>query len=144
MNEFNTMSARRVKREIRSRVERGAALLDRRQPRWFEKIDLAAFELSSGAYCICGQLDAVKLGREPSQGGDWESALYRLFGRRIDRFKNQSRDETHGFSVPYQLDSALYKKAGVTGWEYAEGIWKTEIKRRRKTAKTAAREPIAA
>ena len=134
------MSLRRAKKEIRENVERGAALLDKRQPRWFTKIDLDAFQLSSGQYCICGQLDAVRRG---TLGGDWEVALKRLFGRKVNLYKRNSRDETHGFSINHDL-SDVFHDHGLSAWSYAEGVWKTQIVRRRKAAKAAARELIAA
>lgn len=133
------MSLRRAKKEIRENVERGAALLDKRQPRWFTKIDLDALQLSSGTYCICGQLDAARRGT----AGDWEKGLNRLFGRRVNLFKDNSRDERHGFTINGDLSDVFYAH-GLNSWVYAEGIWKTQIVRRRKAAKAAARELIAA
>lgn len=128
-----------AKREIRAAVEKGAALLDRRHPRWFEQIDLRAFDLRSGSYCICGQLDAINRGCEPNSGlGSWTYALNRLFGRDINIFKDNSRDETHGFSVSRENMEVFDYKADRSAWAYAEGIWKTEIAKRRRAKKQQA------
>jgi hypothetical protein len=37
-------------------VDRGAALLDEREPGWAEKIDLDTLDLSSSCGCVLGQL----------------------------------------------------------------------------------------
>lgn len=40
----------------RERVARGAALLDRKRPGWFERIDVGTLKLSSCTHCVLGQL----------------------------------------------------------------------------------------
>ena len=45
-------------RVLRQRVERGAALLDAKQPGWAPRIDLVALDMSSGLTCVLGQLYA--------------------------------------------------------------------------------------
>jgi hypothetical protein len=41
---------------IATRVERGAALLDRHVPGWEKRIDLETLDIASSEFCICGQL----------------------------------------------------------------------------------------
>jgi hypothetical protein len=129
------MNIRAAKKQQRAAVEKGARLLDKRHPRWFEQIDLDNFDLSSGQYCICGQLDAIHRGVEIGRGS-WAGALRRVFGRDVNVSKKNSRDETHGFCVPWQI-SYVFDGHGLSGWGYTEGIWKTEIRKRRR-AKAAA------
>lgn len=47
--------------EARTRVARGAVLLDRKQPGWADVIDIGVLDLSRSSRCIAGQLSA----------GDW-------------------------------------------------------------------------
>jgi len=42
--------------EARERVERGAALLDEKQPGWAERIDIAKLEIEDPCLCVIGQL----------------------------------------------------------------------------------------
>lgn len=51
---------------IQQRVARGIALLDRKRPGWWSRIDLSIFNIGSPWDCICGQ-------------------LYGSFGRAIER-----------------------------------------------------------
>jgi hypothetical protein len=42
--------------EVAERAERGAALLDAREPGWAARIDLATFDIGSQCRCTLGQL----------------------------------------------------------------------------------------
>lgn len=44
------------RQEARTRVQRGAALLDRDRPGWFNRIDVGTLTLSDPCGCIVGQL----------------------------------------------------------------------------------------
>jgi hypothetical protein len=112
------------KKQLRENVLRGCKLLDRRRPRWFEQIDLNAFQLRTADYCICGQLDAIS--RKLDLGhGDWVSGFTRLLGLRESRDWLTRRAEKHGFT-------------SMTGapevWSYQEGVWRREITARRRAA----------
>lgn len=104
------------KRELRENVERGAALLDRRRPRWFEQIDLDEFYLESATACICGQLSG--LGRRS------------YYARVLARRPNPSDDwlHRHGFFV--DGERIVHEDA----WPYAENHWRKLIKQRRRAA----------
>ncbi len=43
-------------RILKARVERGAALLDAKQPGWAPRIDVPSLDISSGKFCILGQV----------------------------------------------------------------------------------------
>ena len=42
--------------DLHARVERGATLLDERQPGWADQIDLGTLNMSSCWFCVLGQL----------------------------------------------------------------------------------------
>ena len=42
--------------EVAERVERGAALLDEKEPGWAARIDVGKFDIGSGCRCALGQL----------------------------------------------------------------------------------------
>lgn len=42
--------------KLTDRYERGARLLDRRCPGWYERIDITKLDMKSGQYCVLGQL----------------------------------------------------------------------------------------
>lgn len=42
--------------EARERAERGAALLDREEPGWADRINLSTFDLGDGCLCVLGQV----------------------------------------------------------------------------------------
>src|SRR2546421_10270252 len=41
---------------VLERVLRGAAFLDRVEPRWWEDVDLSLLDIQSGSYCVIGQV----------------------------------------------------------------------------------------
>jgi hypothetical protein len=73
---------------IAERVARGAALLDEREPGWWQRIDLSKLDLASTCRCVLGQLNTDRDGPYPR----WSDIL--------DRFGVQLRNEfSHGFNV---------------------------------------------
>jgi hypothetical protein len=50
------MYFRAMKRGVGERINKGAALLDRKCPNWHEEIDLSRLDLSCTENCILGQL----------------------------------------------------------------------------------------
>lgn len=107
----------------REAVETGAALLDRRRPKWFDQIDLDHFDLTSGEYCICGQL--AKMSRAAC-GTHWTAYLRVLFTRTYARF---DAARAHGFSAPNGLSGDETR-----AWAYMERLWRKAIKDRRAAA----------
>ena len=58
---------------IAKRVARGAALLDEKQPGWWQRIDLGALDIYSCHFCVLGQLrafDGEELDFDPDYGFD--------------------------------------------------------------------------
>src|SRR5687767_14916509 len=50
------MYYRLAKKGVDERVERGAQLLDRKRPRWFQEVDPSSLEINDIEKCILGQL----------------------------------------------------------------------------------------
>jgi hypothetical protein len=74
---------------IAERVARGAALLDEREPGWWERIDLGRLDLSSPCRCVLGQLNT-----------DLDRPYFPKWTDILERFGVGLRDEfTHGFNV---------------------------------------------
>lgn len=67
--------------EVAERVERGAALLDEREPGWATRIDLGKFDIGSQCRCTLGQLF-----------GDFSEGADRVFG-----FGHGNGVADHGF-----------------------------------------------
>ena len=81
MSTIEHAPVREVPLVLDPRVERGAALLDKRMPGWAERIDLEMFVLADCKRCVLGQL-----------GGHYWGGL--------DELKLSSRDGAeHGFDV---------------------------------------------
>lgn len=57
---------------LQARVDAGAALLDRRDPTWFRRIDKDRLDISACANCIMGQLGGLKVDEDGHVLGDWE------------------------------------------------------------------------
>jgi hypothetical protein len=70
--------------DITARVARGAALLDEREPGWWQRIDLDRLDLRSPCRCVLGQLH-----------GNYYPAADRMFGG--DDRKVESAAIAHGF-----------------------------------------------
>jgi hypothetical protein len=67
---------------IAERVARGAALLDEREPGWWQRIDLGRLDIGSTCRCVLGQLwdDAPELwfDEEPDDTNPYKRALNEL------------------------------------------------------------------
>lgn len=137
------MLSKKHRRLLREAVLKGCALLDRRNPRWFTKIDLDRFDLASGTFCICGQLDVLRHGLKLDEAnlgdGSWHDGLQRLMGKRPGFHSG----ENYGFVAFGEkgarwggLHSMLPQKR-TAAWRFMEGIWKAEIRKRVRAAKAA-------
>jgi hypothetical protein len=72
--------------EARQRVERGAALLDRKKPGWREKVNPETLEMWVGCSCVLGQVF-----------GDFFRGLVLLA---LD-YHEDEEDVRHGFDIDY-------------------------------------------
>lgn len=93
---------------LKKRVQRGADLLDRELPNWFNRIDTVELNQESASHCVLGQLY-----------GDWTEGLNKVFGYRWD-YKDSF---DYGFSL-----------SGSERWNTFGALtrlWKKEILKRR-------------
>jgi hypothetical protein len=82
---------------IAERVARGAALLDEREPGWWQRIDLSKLDLASTCRCVLGQLFSIADDNWPPNNGYW-SGLAR-FGLRESASEAISGSAgSHGFA----------------------------------------------
>jgi hypothetical protein len=84
---------------IAERVARGAALLDEREPGWWQRIDLDRLDLGSPCRCVLGQLITDKDPQPPS-----------LWIEILGWFGIRSRsDVSHGFNTYGPGTDAQYR-----------------------------------
>lgn len=83
--------------EAQAAVDKGAAVLDRRRPAWFTRINCKTLDLSSGCDCILGQL----------YGEYGATALQRALGRAFSSLFNTPfirSAERHAFCSTQAMD----------------------------------------
>lgn len=97
---------------IAERVAKGAALLDEREPGWWQRIDLDTLDLKAPCRCILGQLDTDR------QDHDLWLWIASRFG--LDVWEDD--DKRLGFNVLHHSDRAY---ANLTA------AWRTLIEARR-------------
>ena len=105
---------------IAERVERGAALLDAKQPGWWQQIDLGALDIGSRCGCIIGQLTGLTTNR----GLAYEVATRRVGVGYMDEIPmGFEAPSAHGFGREHLAMPAEY--AALTE------AWRDLITRRR-------------
>ncbi len=93
---------------LRSRAARGAKLLDRRAPGWWERIEVSRLDLASCPLCVMGQLF-----------GHYEQGLARLAVWR--------RGHEYGFALP-SFESEM---SSSEAWVKLTDIWRSIVFKRR-------------
>lgn len=82
---------------VRNRVTRGAALLDRLDPEWFNKVDLAIFDLTNYAKCALGQVAKANTDLD-----SWSDFLEWAFkDEDVPAADHYAFAAEHGFAVAY-------------------------------------------
>ena len=111
---------------ITERVERGAALLDEKQPGWLDIIDLDLLDISSRCGCVIGQL--AGLTKASDRGLAYEAATRRLG-------VGYSAEIPMGFEAPTTREFGGDRETVITA-EYAglTEAWRDLITRRRELA----------
>jgi hypothetical protein len=99
------------------RVEKGATLLDAKEPGWAPRIDLDRLDLSRACDCIIGQT----YGNPP---GEYETSLRKLGIGGMDKDTRRSRDILYGFELA-PIERHLNMK------NEHRALWEAEVKKRR-------------
>ena len=112
--------------DIAERVERGAALLDEKQPGWLDIIDLDLLDISSRCGCVIGQL--AGLTKASDRGLAYDAAARRLG-------VGYSTDIPPGFEAPSTREFGRDRLPAIAA-EYAglTEAWRDLITRRRELA----------
>lgn len=106
------------------RASRGAALLDKRQPGWAQRVDVERLNLGSDRGCVLGQLFGDYLtGAEGLSGHPWHSPLFTAWATR------------NGFDAP----AATTGRDGgyLTAYRLLTDAWRREVAARQATGVTA-------
>lgn len=88
---------------VEARVARGAAWLDKNEPGWEGRIDLAKLNLANGCRCVLGQLK-----------GDFTIALGILFGETWDPAGETRWAVAHGFVTEEDNEYPLLDEAWIS------------------------------
>jgi hypothetical protein len=94
---------------LRERVERGAKLLDEKDPGWAAKILIPALHMDDCRLCVLGQAF-----------GDYTTGLKRMLG---SNFRRGDEDCKHGFDIDPPDRT-------INSWTALEALWAEEIRRR--------------
>ena len=106
-----------MSREMRTRVLRGIAVLNRRRPSWSSKINTQKLDLGSCTVCVLGQLYST-----PGDENGYARGLALLNGE-------VEKDPTRfGFELDY----------GESDYEELTEIWRAEIAKQRALRRAAA------
>ncbi|WP_434439738.1 hypothetical protein [Lentzea sp. E54] len=95
---------------VTERVARGVALLDEKQPRWHDRIELSRLDMESGDACILGQLY-------------WNPTLDLGYSLGLDALDIWGRSSAHGFNDDDAEFGDLYAEwvAALRSGEYQQG-----------------------
>jgi len=129
----------KIRRRCRDRVKRGAALLDREQPGWADKVDISNFEIWEPNRCILGQVFMnVKFKSKYSSG--YSRGLIALKFAKVDGSEDEDVMEFgekkaahYGFTIGVNDEDEI-GEAGIymeTVWEWLAMYWIREIEKRR-------------
>jgi len=105
--------------DLNTRIERGAAFLDGREPGWWQRIDLETLDLDESCRCVLGQL-ATDLG-DPERGV-WPRVCDQ-FGVRATGWDNDDNGRARDIDLGF-----------ITDGEYVEELtaaWRALIEARR-------------
>jgi hypothetical protein len=111
--------------QARESVERGAALLDKIEPGWELKIDLAELNLSSSCRCVLGQLY-----------GEYEEGCEILFDTNPAYDDNAGQVMTYGFVVTGRWSRFVDVSFNLTTqwmsnyYGLLDELWIEQVKRR--------------
>ena len=105
---------------LAQRVKRGAALLDKKMPKWFTSIDLTMLDMESPNACILGQ--------SGSYNGDtyWEvGEKLKVIIRHdwVGGETNQSKAITHGFNI----ENSGGQKSISKSYSMLAELWAVEV-----------------
>ena len=115
------MEPTQLKDLYRPHVERGAALLDERRPRWWERIDIGRLDIRSPENCILGQVFEEE---ERAEGPRRGSTPYD-YGCEVLNLKCMEAIE-HGFFT------ILRHHRDKEHWDTLRGLWIEAIEERHK------------
>lgn len=129
-------------RDMKTRVQRGAKLLDKEDPGWENRVKITPLDLGSPCKCVLGQLFAATaefnragsgyelvttemyypgdVRREPSKRFAIAQAVAKVMRKTIDRWSHE--DWWYGFDVDDSTDDETY--AELTD------LWREEIRAR--------------
>lgn len=113
--------------ETQERVRRGAQMLDRKNPDWFNEIDLDVLDLNDCHACILGQLYGTYSEGRYRIGLDWDLQATGSHG-----FTVWPRDHIEDLDDFYSEEERL--------WDQLYNAWKEEITKRR--ANALHRQPV--
>lgn len=110
-----------MSQQIKKRIEKGAALLDKEIPTWMDKQDLLWLNLMSPCMCVLGQSQEV---------GDYWETLGRLFPGKSEKELNTLAYD-HGFNIkiPQYRD---FSEKEYQDYTELTNAWKVFIAERRR------------
>lgn len=115
-------------KDIKERVDRGVAVLDKHIPEWWKRIDLKEFEISVPCQCVLGQIQSSEAEYD-NRYQAYDDISARLEQAEIDYGAGESSVgwlSNHGFDIRSNEDSFAYV--------YLERLW-TKVIRKRKGLK---------
>lgn len=116
----------KVRDEAIAAVDKGAAALDRRRPRWFTKINCKTLNLANSCDCVLGQI----------YGEYSDVTIARAIGRRLTAaFREQSNAERHGFVSTPAMDKWIWQSEYPMArsracYHLLDRLWIAKIKER--------------
>lgn len=113
-------------------IAAGTEVLDKYDPRWFNKIHLSWLELSSGRSCVLGQLAMTSFKEQVGfEHGDYGDVM------RVLRDEGDSPDNWGiglGFCVPQHLNDAEDEEGSSRVWEHLTWQWADQVEKLRANA----------
>jgi hypothetical protein len=117
------------------RVQRGIALLDVKWPDWATEIDLEKLDIEWGDRCVTAQYAQLHGSALDRDVDSWQD------GRSMLDLGNREY-ELHGFNADGQSTGEAYAP-DPGGYATLNGLWRSEIERRRAQGQDAPAEPEA-
>lgn len=123
---FREQHERRKRAELDEKatqaVAAGAALLDRRMPRWFRSIDLNALLMQHGTHCILGQTFGPLVGPATHSHNGYTVGVLLMSGSEATEDAGIAWAAEYGFTIPIGADPSY--------WEVLRCAWMNEIAKR--------------